>query len=230
MTLEQQEVMEKEVNPICKQAEMLVIRTQDESVLSQEHLKELKRRRAIVHDKFDPPVKAAHSSWKKAKDLYNFFIDPFDSAERTIKSKVVAFESEQERKRQDEARKAEAQRQAEERKRREEIEAQAKRAEEKGNLEKAEALREKAENVVVAPVFTPPPAPKVAGTQFNKAWKAEVLSLRLFCKAVVECRIPEAVIEVNQSALNNLAKVIKDTQKIEGIRFYEETQMKVAQR
>lgn len=224
---EQQEVFQKEVQPIVNYAKALTIKTQDESTAAQEGLKELKRRKSIVDEKFDPPVRAAHAAWKAAKDLYNFFMNPFDEAETIIKKKVVIFESEAQRKRDEEARLAEARRQADERKRREEIERQAKAAEDKGKTEKAEALREKAETFVAPPVFTPPPAPKVQGTAFKKTWVGECVDLKALCQAIAEGKAPINLVSPNQSAINAFAKGVKNTMPVSGLRFEERTDMSV---
>ena len=227
LTQEQQDLMDKEISPIVELAESLTIKTQDDSNRAQTNLKEIKRRRAMIHEKFDPPVRAAHKAWQAAKSLYNYFVNPFDEAETIIKRKVVTFESEQGRRRQEEARIAEAKRQEAERKEREKLEAQAKAAEEKGKSEKAEALREKAENVTIAPAFTPPAAPKVEGASFKKVWKGEVTDLLALCKAIAEGRAPANLISINQTALNAFAKGVKDTMAVPGLKFFEDTEMAV---
>lgn len=224
---DQQEVFQKEVQPIVNYANALTIKTQEDSTAAQEGLKELKRRKIMVHEKFDPPVRAAHVTWKLAKDLYNFFVNPFDEAETIIKRKVVTFESEAQRKRDEEARIAEAKRQADERKRREEIERQAKAAEEKGKTEKAEALREKAETFVAAPIFTPPPSPKVQGTSFRSTWKAEVTDIKSLCQSILDGKLPVDAITPNYSVLNKLAGAYKNTSSIPGVKFSEEKTMSV---
>lgn len=224
---EQKEVFQKEVQPIVNYANVLVIKSSEDSIGAQSTLKELKRRRAAIHEKFDPPVRAAHTAWKAAKDLYNFFVNPFDQAEVIIKRKVVTFEEQERRKREEEARLAEAKRQEAERKEREKLEAQAKAAEEKGKTEKAEALREKAETVTVAPSFTPPPPPQVKGTAFKKTWRATVTDKMALIREVAAGNLPHTVLDVNPSVLNGLAKTWKDTRKFGGVDFREETDMSV---
>ena|SRR3990167_4473720 len=225
LTTEQKQLVETEVTPIVEAANALVVKTSEQSFNAQNLVKELKRRRAMMHGRFDPPVRAGHLAWKAAKDLYNFFINPYDEAETIVKRKIVTYESEQERKRQEEARLAEAKRQEEERKRREELERQAKAAEEKGRTEKAEALREKAETVVAPPVFTPPPPPRAGGTSFPKTWKGEVTNIMDLLKAIVEGKAPVTLIEINQSAINAAAKTYKNTMTIPGLKFTEVTDM-----
>ena len=89
---EQQDLMDKEVSPIILNATALVVTSPEESIIAQGHLKQIKQRRTTFYDKFDIPVKAAHKAWKSAKNLCNFFVDPFDQAERIIKRKIVVYE------------------------------------------------------------------------------------------------------------------------------------------
>src|SRR3990167_8962504 len=223
LTLEQQEMFEREVTPIVQRAHDLVITTPPQSFNAQELVKEIKRKRSMLNEKLDPAVKAAYAAHQAAKKVYNWFVSPFDDAETIIKRKIVTYESEQERKRQEEARLAEAKRQEAERLRREELERQARAAEEKGRLEKAEALREKAETVVAPPVFTPPPPPKAAGTVFKKTWRGEVVDIVLLCKAIGEGKASSNMVLVNQTAINGHAKANKDGWPIPGVIFREET-------
>src|SRR3990167_828274 len=108
LTSEQKQLVETEVTPIVEAANALVIKTSEDSFNAQNLTKEIKRRRATMHGKFDPPVRAGHLAWKAAKDLYNFFINPYDEAEIIIKRKVVTFQDENDRQRAEEQRKAEA--------------------------------------------------------------------------------------------------------------------------
>jgi hypothetical protein len=227
LTLEQKNVLEHEVNPTVETANALIVRTTDDSLAAQEVLKQIKTTAKRVYAKFHGPVEAAHTAWKAAKDLENFFMKPFEEAEAIIKRKVVTFQNEIERKRREEAAKIEAKRLEEERKRREELQRQADLAASKGKSEKAEALREAADTYVAPPVFQAPEPVQAQGTAFKKTWKAEVTDLPLFLKAVAEGRAPLGVVSINESALNAYAKGVKGTMAVRGIRFYEETSMAV---
>jgi len=228
LTKENRELFDKEINPVVQRANGLVVKTQAESLCAQEYLIAIKSTAKAVHEKFDPPVKAAHTAWKAAKELYNFFTQPFDQAEVIIKSKIVAFETEAEKKRQEEARKEEAKRNEAERKRKEELERQAKAAEEKGKTEKADALREKAATQTPIPLFIPPIAEKAKGVCLSKIWKGEVIDLQALCKAIGAGQVSTNLITANQSAINAMAKGVKDMMPIPGIRFYEETQVRAS--
>lgn len=227
LSQEQKQILETEVEPIIARANALMIRTTDESLQAQEDLKEIKRRYKIIHEKFDPPVRAAHTAWKAAKDLYNFFTEPFVKAEEIVKRKVITFQDEVDRKRREEAARIEAKRQQEERERKAELERQAQAAEAKGKKEKAEALREKAEVYVAPPAFIAPEAPQAQGTAFKKTWKGEVTDLRALLGAIFNEKAPLNLILINQSALNAYAKAAKNSMPLPGVRFFEESNMAV---
>ena len=108
LTTEQKQLVATEVTPIVEAANALVVKTSEQSFNAQNLVKELKRRRAMIHEKFDPPVRAAHLAWKSAKELWTFFVTPFDTAETIIKNKITTFKDEEDRRREEEQRKAEA--------------------------------------------------------------------------------------------------------------------------
>lgn len=220
------EIQKNDVAPIVHYAEALIVKTQEDSVSAQTLLKEIKQKAKSANEKIEPSVKAAHSAWKKIKDLQNSIIEPLERAERLIKSKVVAFETEQERKRQAEIRKAQAEADEKARKERDKLAEKARIAAEQGKIEKAEALAEQAEAVVAAPVFTPPAMPKQEGTSFKSNWKAEVTDKLALMKYAVETgNLP--FFEVNQTVINQLAKATKGVMQIPGIKFTEEKVMSV---
>jgi hypothetical protein len=118
---------------------------------------------------------------------------------------------------------AEAKRREEERKERERLEAMAKKAEEKGKVEKAETLREQAETVTIAPTFTTPPQPVK-----KLVWRARVTNPLQACKSIAEGLIPFTVVDFKQSALNDFSKSYDGKTKIAGLEFYQEVSSRIA--
>jgi hypothetical protein len=232
LTIEQesQELMLKEVNPIVQEATALVVQDQEESTHAQGILQEIKRRAKVIAERMERPVRAAYEAWKAVKELENGLLKPLAEAESIIKRKVIAFENVQSIKREEEQRRAQAKADEEARKEREKLEAQAKKAEEKGKSEKAEALRAQAEVVHAAPVFTPPAPAKVQGTAFKKVWRAEVTDLKALCGAVADGKAPLNLVSINPSAMNALARGVKNTMPVAGLRFFEDTDMAVRAR
>lgn len=227
LTTDQEKIMALEVNPLVASATALVVSNQAESMNAQNLLKEIKAKAKAIGEKMHPPVEAAHASWKAALKLEQFFSVPFQEAEGIIKMKVIGYENEQERIRQNEARAAEAKRQELERKEREKLEAKAAAAAEKGNTEKAQALLEQAACVVIPPLPVLPPSPRVDGTAFRKVWKGEVVDMKALVHAISLGNAPLGLVMINQTALNNYAKAVQDMQKVAGVNIWQETQMAV---
>lgn len=225
---EQKQLIETEVAPVVKMANDLVVKSDDQSLEAQEILKNIKSKRKKISDFFGPMKTKAHAAWKEICNSESFVDAPLEQAERTVKNKVITYSQEVERKRQEEARLAEAKRLEAERKEREKLEEQARKAEANGKTEKAEALREKAEQVVVQPTFiAPAAAPKTNGTAFKKVWKGECTDLLALCKAIAEGRAPVSLVVASQSEINSYAKVIKDTMQVPGLKISEVTEMAV---
>lgn len=218
-------MLEKEISPISRYAVALTIRCHDEFVSAAESLKEIKRRDAKIDEIFDPIRDAQHKAWKITCETISFLKTPLRLAETIIKKKCAAWDDQERKKREEEARLAEAKRLEAERKEKEKLEARAKKAEESGRLEKAEALREKKEAVAVLPIFTPPAPPKVQGAIFKKIWKAEVTNMSDLLLSISQGKAPANLIEINQSALNAFARGVKNTLSVPGLKFYETTDM-----
>ena len=225
--LQETKELEKEVSGVTQFATELVVRTQEDSDGAQGLLKEIKIRAKKVESFFAEMKQSTYDAWKSVVAKEKAFLDPLSAAERTIKQKVVTFEGEAQRKRDEDARLAQAQAEAKARKEREDLEKRAEKARESGKIERAEALKAQAEEVVAQPVFTPPEPVKVAGTAFKKTWVAEVTDLPMLLKSISEGRAPLGIISINQSALNAYAKGTKGTMTVLGLKFSERTDMAV---
>lgn len=228
LSVEQKQLMDQEVAPMVAAAQALIVRTDQQSLDAQQILKDIKSRRNRIAEFFAPMKAKAHAAWKEICNSESDVDKPLAAAESTIKNKVIAYNNEVEYKRREEARLAEAKRLEAERKERERLEAQAKKAEEAGKVEKAEALREKAETVVVQPTFTPQaPAPKLEGSSIRKTWKGEVVDIVAVCKAISEGRLPASVVAPVPARLNDYAKLQKTAGVFNGIAIKEVSEMAV---
>lgn len=228
LEIQEKQLMDKEVAPMVAMAQALVVRTHEDSSNAQNVLKEIKHRRNRIVAFFAESKDLAHKSWKKIVDSEKLLDAPLASAESTIKNKVIAYNNEVEYKRQEEARLAEAKRQEAERKERERIEEQARKAREAGKTEKADALEEKAQNVVVQPTFvTQAPAPKTEGMSIRKVWKAEVVDLLALCKAIAEGKLPVNMVVPSTVGVSSYAKMNKVAGVQYGIEIKEVSEMAV---
>ena len=70
-----------------------------------------------------------------------------------------------------------------------------------------------AKEALEAPIYIPDPVivqEKIEGVSVAKAWKAEVVDIRSFCRGIAEGRTPSDVIKIDSTKLNALAKTWKD--------------------
>lgn len=174
-------------------------------------LKALEEKRVAITKPLNRAIKAVNDLFRKPKEL-------LEQAEALIKRAMSAYDQEQERKRREE----QARLEEEARKERERLEAKAREAEEKGQIEKAEALRESA-NAVVAPIVSPATeAPKVTGIATRGLWKARVTDKAALVRHIVAER-PDllSLIEIDASALNAMARAQKSALSLPGVEVYE---------
>jgi hypothetical protein len=205
---------------ITTEANVLVI--QDQQGLEYAALlnKQAKDEMKVITDAFKPHKDNAFKAHKDLVAAENAQLAPFKSITNILKPKILRYQAEQE----EIARKEREAKIAKQRL----AESQAKEAAEKekavqvnalleaGDLEKAEAVSEApTPEPVVA--FVPEAKPvKVAGAGTRKVWKARVLDPRA---------VPDMFKIVDQKALDAYAKSTQGNQKMDGVEFYQETQL-----
>lgn len=188
-------------------------------------LTRIKTLRGEIADTFDPIIKKAHEAHKEALAQKARIETPLVKAESLIKPKIASYHAEQDRKRREE----EARLLAEQKK----VEEDARIAE-AANLEKA-GESEMAERVLdeppmMAPVVLPP-TPKVQGITVKKVWKGRFDNLDLVIKAAAEGdRLAKSLLLGNQSALDALARSLKENFKVPGCRAYTDSSVAAGRR
>ena len=181
-----------------------------------------------IDNTFDPIVKKAHEAHKEAVDQKKKVMEPVEQAQKIIDRKIGDFHAEEERKRK-----------AEEDRLRKEAEKQARKEEEERRLEEAARLEqegnsEMADAILDAPIAPPvvvipkveTQAPKVEGLSVTKVYKAEVVSLAQLVQAVAQGRAPIGLLEVNQTALNGMARALKEAFSVPGCRVVVESSVR----
>lgn len=140
------------------------------------------------------------------RKIMAFFSPPkelLEEGERVLKGSMLAYQSEQERKR----REFEAALREEARRNRERLEAEARAAAAKGEEEVAEAKREQAETLITPILARTTPKPQ--GISIAESWRAQVIDkLALVC-AVAEGEAPAELIEIDMKVANRLALSLK---------------------
>ena len=201
-----------------------------------EMLRAIKSYLLKVEDVLGPVIRATHAAHKTAVEQKNRLEAPALEAERRLKSARVTYQSEQ--KRLEEAARAVAQRE------RERLEAEAtiaaateadrpRKQTEEERLERALAAEAQgdtalAERLVAEPipeiaprpvvVFTPTiETPELEGT-FRQTWKGEVTDFAFLVKSVAAQEAPLTLLKIDQVALNGLARALKGSLNIPGVR------------
>ena len=201
-----------------------------------------------INSVHDPAISAAHAAHKASLAAKAKSADPVAEAKKIIKTKIMAWEQEQERIRQEIERKAregaERQQREAERIAREAAEAERKRL---AAIEEEERLRLAAEAeqagataeqvteildtplpVPEVPVYEPPPyvPPTVAPTfqktaGFSSRWNysAELVDIVQLCKAVAVDPRLASYVSVNQVSINSLARATKEAFSLAGCRL-----------
>lgn len=170
----------------AESANALTVKDQPTFDLGAAKLTALAALKKDVDAKLGPFVEAAHKAHKAACAEYNKYVKPLDAAINGLKNRMLAWQEQEERKRQDEARKAQEAAEAAERKRRDDeakaaLKAAAK-ADAEGDLDAAAAAQEEAQAIASATVFVPSPvvaAPvKAAGVSTSKKFVAQLVDAK----------------------------------------------------
>ena len=216
MSMEQQ--LEQSAALVVKTAQGLTITNHDDFDRGNTLLKDIKTRMKQVKEYWKEPKAAADAAHKTLVAREAQMLKPLQEAESVIKKAMLAYNAEVERKRREAE--AEARRKREEEVKR--MEALAAKAEEQGDDDAAEVLRDMAEDTPM-PEITAQAAPTAKGTSIRKTWKARVTDPNL----VPAYHDGMELRSINMAALNNIAKWSGGEAKIPGVEFYQDSSMSV---
>ena len=101
-----EEEIERQVPALVDQAAAIIVRDQETLTRANDFSIAVKRLRREIEETFDPIIEAAHRAHKVALDKKRKYIEPVDSAERTVKAKIGSYLDEQERIRKEAERRA----------------------------------------------------------------------------------------------------------------------------
>jgi len=172
-----------------------------------------------IQDHHKPIKDAAYAAHKVAVAAEKRLLDPLDEARTILRRGIGTWESEQElirlrleRKARDEARKQEEEMRL----------ALAVQAEELGADEVTTEEILSTPMVTVAPVVAPT-FERVSGVSTSQRWHAEVMDLKALCRSVGEGKASVEFVQPNLTALNALARAMKSTLNVPGVRAVAET-------
>jgi hypothetical protein len=207
-----------------EQARALTITDSDSYLAAATMLKGIKALRSKISDTFGPLKAKSHAAWKAICDEEKKSDAPLTEAETLIKRGMSAYDAAQERlRREEEARLREvARRDAETRALAEAaaLEQEALVTDDASLLAEAEALI--SEPVAVAPVIVPRSTPTVAGISYRETWKADITNLGELVKAAAANPQLLGLLQPNTTAINGMARALKSTMRVPGVRVYSE--------
>jgi hypothetical protein len=212
-------VAASEANALLAHANNMTIKTPQDFILANDQLKQIKNRMKDFADQKTFLGKNLVEVKRRFDFLFKQPTEVFESAVRTLNLKLLAYQQEQERIRREAERKLQAEADAKAAKEREKLIAKAAKAEEKGNVGKAEDLRLAAEVVQPMPITVESTTPKITT---RTTWRGECTDILSLARAVLNNQAPATLLSINQTALNEFARSVKDTLPVPGIKFIEE--------
>jgi hypothetical protein len=202
----------------------IVIKSAEQYTGIAERLKTIMSFKRKVQDFFAPHKKRASDAHKALCDDERKALAPADADEKRLKSALVAYTTEQDRiRRVEEQRLRDQQREQEETRRINEAAALETEASATGDL----ALKEEAEQLIERPIAmmpveasTPAP-PKVEGLSYREVYRGELVNLdALLAAAVTNPQLRGYLkIEPNQTAIDAMARSLRERLDIPGVRL-----------
>lgn len=210
--LKPEEKLESDALTLYEQATTLTISTQEDYAVAGSLAKTLKEMKKNIEDYFAPLKKSTHEAWKAVCAKENEALSPVKEADTIVRRTMGVYLDEQERIRREAEAKARAEAEERARKERERLLAQAVKAEEKGQAEKAEEKFEQAELVYAAPVVVESAIDKTvkvgdAAVTRKTDLQITVTDLKALCAEVAAGRVPVTVIDVKAGPLKQWAKL-----------------------
>ncbi len=208
--------IESEALTMAHQAGELQIRDQESYDMAMNFLEGVRHFRRRLDGIFDPIIQKTNQAHKEAIAQKRQIEKPAIQAELIVKQRKVGFDLEQRRLQEEEQRRREA---------------EAKRQREEALLKEAEhaenqgAARETVDAILEQPDTAPPPAAppmhRVDKRVYTRdVWKGEVTNMLELIKAAASGKAPPTMLMANQTAINALAKSLRDTMDIPGLRAY----------
>lgn len=204
---------------ITTEVNKLLIDTQEQYERGAYLRKSMKEMIATVdaaRKKITQPLDAAK---KAVMDLFRPVETCLDNGIHHVDSILVDYTTRKERECFEQEEKLRKQAEAEEVRKKKAFEERAQKAEEAGNMGKAEDLRQKAEEVSIQAPTLAPAIQKIQGLSYREDWSAEVVDLKALVNAVAEGRAPLNFIEANTKVLNQQARATKDSLVVPGVKF-----------
>jgi len=165
-----------------------------------------------VKEYWKEPKEKAFQAHKAITAKESEMLGPLKEMRNHVQKKISQFLTEQDRKRREEQARLDEKRRKEEEAERKRLEERAAKWEEKGNMDKAEALREKAEDVYIPPATVQTEVEKTTRTDAGTISQKKKLVITItnpleVVKVVAKGRAPIAIIDIKESELKSYIKL-----------------------
>jgi hypothetical protein len=204
----------QEVSPLVEAAKEFQVSDIDSHRESQEREKRLRAAERAVHERFEPSRKKAQETKEEIIALRDSLTEPMKDARLIYGGKNIAYETEQQRKADEERRRLEriAKQKEEDRKIRE-----AEQAQEDGEVAEADAIL--SEPVETPIIHVESKVAKVPGVSKRTNYSAECQDVIALAKFVIENPSFQNLIAANGPGLNSLARSQRENFKVPGCRL-----------
>lgn len=203
----------KEVAIIVQEAQQIVISNNEQYQGAASYLKKIKGKSSELDTLRKSLTAPLDLSKRKIMELFKFPIEMLQKAEHLIKAGMIEYTEKQERIRREQEEKLRKAAEAEETRKRKALEERARKAEEQGKLEKAEELREKAEEVKVEAPILADRVETPKGVSYREQWDFRIIDVNI---------IPREYLVPNETMLRKFAIATKGQVPVAGIEFYSE--------
>jgi len=204
--------IEKRTQSIKNEINLLTIKNDEELKLLDDRLAVIRELKREVKNTFDPIVLKTNQAWKEAVAQRKKYLGPLELFENECRQKAKKYLFEKAREQEEKQKKIDELARKEEEKQRQKLDDRIKKAEEKGKYDKADELRKTKEELFI-------PAPVIKEEKFydkrfyKTVWKARVVD---------ESKLERKYLTPNIKYLNEIARITKGKEKIEGVVFYAE--------
>jgi hypothetical protein len=217
--------LKKDLKAVDKVAGELVIQTAEDYKVAGEFLVRIDDMMKKVVEYWKEPKEKAFQAHKAIVAKEKEMLDPLKDRKSRVNSIMSAWALKVKQEREAEQRRIDEERRKAEEAERRKLEKAAEKAEAKGNSEKADELREKAEDVYIPPVSVEPVIDKTVDVGRGSITQVNDISLEVdnpieILKLVVEGKLPADVVNINTTKLKRIVKEMKWT-KLPGCRISE---------
>jgi len=216
---EEAKELANEIAPVVQRARSIVVKTAEDRTFAVEFGRQLKDAESKITAFWKPIKDSTNKAHKDAVAGEKQFLTPVQTAVNTVKGKILAYDREEEAKREAERRRLQAIADEQARKERERLEREAAKLKtpelKQARIEEAQA--------VAAPVVDIPAPEKDQGASTRKLWRGKCEDMTALAKAASEGnQVAQSFLALDKSAVNKFASATKGAVDVPGIKFYAE--------